>query len=67
MLNARMMHDCDCSGDGEQKSGLGEQFGVNDAGEPWNLFSFIGSGDAEDTLLYNEEICSILVIFESYK
>lgn len=50
MLNARMMHDCDWSGDGELNSGLGELFGV-EADDLWNFISFEGSGDPEDTLL----------------
>lgn len=58
MLSARMMHDCDWSGDGELSSGLGEQFGV-DTDELWNFISVEGSGDPEDTLLKIEVIISV--------
>lgn len=58
MLNARTIHDCDWSGDGELSSALGELFGV-DADELWNFNSVVGSGDPEDTLLKIEVIVSV--------
>lgn len=65
ILNARMIHDCDWSGDGEFNSGLGELFGV-DADELWNFISVIGSGEPEDTLLKIEVIVSVpfTVVFD---
>lgn len=58
ILKARMIHDCDWSGDGELSSGRGELFGV-DTDELWNFISFGGSGEPEDTLLKIEVIVSV--------
>lgn len=58
MLKALMIHDRGCSGEGESSSGRGELFGV-DVVDLWNLFSFIGSCNAEDTLYIGESVSAV--------